>query len=955
MMFRFSHPEWLWLFPPVLIWMVWLARTSTAILSLWRRRISITLRVLLLLLVFAALAGLQLRKREDGMNVFFLLDRSRSVPEDFQVQARDWINRTAAAKPQGDRAGLIVFGADAGIESEPREMLSSQRFDAVIVPDRTDIAGAIRLATAAFPDEGQNRIVVVSDGQANLGDAQAAVLAARSTDVTVDVLPVRASVVGDVIVRKALLPSNVKRDQTFDLRVFVDADRAARGTLRVFLNDRLLGEQAVDVEAGGNLFALPQTLKEPGFYRYETQLEVDGDPVPRNNRAFAFASVRGQARVLVLTTEDPALEQPLAEALRLSGLLVEVRDVNQAPQELAEWQVYDGILLANVPAGSLGRTTLQLMDSAVRDFGVGLVCLGGDNAYGAGAYRSTALEELLPVTMDLDSRKVMPKGALVLVMHGMEFMNGNQISRDIALATLESLGPRDELGVILWDGVVRWQLPLAPVGNRQEAAKAIAGMNQGDLQDFEDILGQARQALEKSDAHLKHMVVFSDGDPGRPSEKLMQDVVDQKITVSTILIAGHAGPETMIYMAGAGKGRFYNITSPAELPQVFIKEAAVILKSAISEEPFVPVVQPSGELGKGWDAAGFPSLLGHVATMAKPRAEVPLVTPGGDPVLAHWQYGLGRTVAFTSDARTKWGRDWVSWSEYRAFWSQVVRWSLRRVEVSQIQASFEMDRGKGRITVEALDGNGDYRNFLDLRATVVDPEGQREVIRLEQDGPGHYTAGMEAQQVGAYVVNLMEFQEGQLVGAQTLGASVNYSPEFEPADSGEVELEQIAEGGEGKVLQWDGSDAGPFAHDRRPTFHSKDLWSSLLTWLVFLFPLDIAVRRLQWDASAWARWLRRPHNSAAANSDGMTGTLLKERKQAQEGSASRKSRETKFRSQVPSGTVQSSSIRTVSGSSYKPEVPAPIEEAPQETGAGEDSVTRRLLDAKERSKRRRKR
>ena len=67
----------------------------------------------------------------------------------------------------------------------------------------------------------------------------------------------------------------------------------------------------------------------------------------------------------------------------------------------------------------------------MRDFGVGLVCVGGDQTYAAGGYRGTPLEATLPVSMELDSKKVLPSGAVVLVMHGMEFNNGNQVARDL--------------------------------------------------------------------------------------------------------------------------------------------------------------------------------------------------------------------------------------------------------------------------------------------------------------------------------------------------------------------------------------------------------------------------------------------------------------------------------------------------------------------------------------------
>ncbi len=355
----------------------------------------------------------------------------------------------------------------------------------------------------------------------------------------------------------------------------------------------------------------------------------------------------------------------LAAALRSAKLEVQVVDERSLPGTLGELQANDAILLSNVSAGDLGQAGMRLLESAVRDFGIGLICVGGYQTYAAGGYRRTPLEAALPLDMELNSKKVLPKGALGLVMHGMEFANGNQVAREIALAALDALGPQDEMGVWLWDGTERPLFPLQAVGSKTDLARQIAGMNQGDLPSFDGLMRMALDDLTKSTANLKHLIVFSDGDPGAPGASLMQEYVTARITISTVMIGGHVQPTTMERMAAEGGGRFYDVKSAAVLPQIFIKEAAVILKSAISEDPFKPQVAASSELTRGIGGDEYPILRGYVAATGKPRAEVPLLTDKGDPLLAHWQYGLGRAVAFTSDARPKWAQDWMGWGRYQ--------------------------------------------------------------------------------------------------------------------------------------------------------------------------------------------------------------------------------------------------------------------------------------------------
>jgi hypothetical protein len=561
--------------------------------------------------------------------------------------------------------------------------------------------------------------------------------------------------------------------------------------------------------------------------------------------------------------------------------------------------------------------------------------------------------------MELSSKKVLPPGAVVLVMHGMEFNNGNQVARDCAIGVLEALGPQDEMGVVLWDGYERWLFPLDKVGDKKAMRRAIAGMNQGDLPSFEGVIGKAYAGLKQSKASLKHIIVFSDGDPGKPSAQLMNSIVGDRITVSTVLISGHAGPDVMMSIAEQGHGRFYNVTSPAQLPQIFIKEAAVVLKSAIYEEPFKPQVVAGSEITRGISAPEYPTLRGYVATSQKARAETPVLTDKGDPLLAHWQYGLGRAVAFTSDAKAKWAQDWLGWSKYRQFWSQVANWSLRKLESADLATDVTVDKGEGVIGVEAVDAQGNFRNFLNLQAVVVSPKGDRQAIRLEQKGPGHYEARFPTRDVGAYLINLTEIENGQPQGSQVVGASVNYSPEFSTTEPNQNLLRRLADAGSGKVLERDLPADNPFLHDRVKTFQPRDLWEWLLKLAILLFPLDVAIRRIYIDRAEWLkatqtlrRWLffwrgvPRP-----AESDESLAALLarRDRVRATQTAPAAAPAAELFQPQRPVVLSQASSAEPAASESVPPAVETA---APGPQGTAPMSTASRLLEAKKRAQRR---
>lgn len=961
MNFQFTHPLYLLLALPALAWVFWLGWRTDAQLSRWRLWGALTLRTIVCLALVLAIAGVQWRLPIEGMNVFFVLDRSDSIPSEQQDAAKNLVNRMAGQKKAVDKAGAIVFGTDASIDRLPNEKIDLQKIEAVVDTQRSDLASAIRLGTAAFPETGQKRLVLMSDGNENMGDVMSAVLTARPLGVTVDVVPLGVSRGNDVFVQKVQVPAKLKKSQPFEVKIFVQADVATAATVRLYRNEQFLGEQKVQLEAGKNLFTFPQTLPDPGFYSYDVRVDAPGDPVPQNNRATAFASVRGDPRLLVISS-DPEQDKQLAAALQSARLDVKVGGINSLPNSLAEMDSYDAIFLSNVSAGDLGRETMQLLEAAVRDFGVGLVCVGGDQTYAAGGYRGTPLETALPVSMELDSKKVLPKGAVALVMHGMEFANGNQVARDCALGVLGALGPDDEMGVVLWDGTERWLYPLQKVGNKKDAGRTIAGMNQGDMPSFQGPMEKAHASLKKSSANLKHMIVFSDGDPNAPSAQLMQQIVADRMTVSTVLIAGHSAPDTMIWIKDQGKGRFYRVTSPAMLPQIFIKETAVILKSAIYEEPFKPQLKSSTEVVRGIGAAEYPNLLGYVATTQKPRAETPLWTHKGDPLLAHWQYGLGRAVAFTSDARPKWSRNWMGWERYRQFWSQIAQWSLRRLDNADFTTEVAVENGQGVISVEALDEKGNYRNFLDLQTAVVSPKGERVNVRLEQTGPGHYEAKFPTKEVGAYLLNLMEMKGGKPVGSQVVGASVNYSPEFTAPEPNLNLLRRIAESGGGKVLDRTRPlTDNPFLHDRMKTYQPRDLWEWLLKLAVILFVLDVGVRRIQLDRDEWTRatrtlrkwiffWKGTPRTPEAEES---LAALLARRDRVRAGRTvpGTEARPELFQPEQPGGVVELPGTR-VRETALRSEGALSAESKPPEEEKSA-TTTSRLLEAKKRAQRRR--
>ena len=363
-------------------------------------------------------------------------------------------------------------------------------------------------------------------------------------------------------------------------------------------------------------------------------------------------------------------------------------------------------------------------------------------------------------------------------------------------------------------------------------------------------------------------------------------------------------------------------------------------KSLFVEEPFRPKVEPGEEVIKGiaWESA--PPLLGYVATSPKPLASVPLRSHKDDPVLATWRYGLGRSIAFTSDAKARWAAHWLSWPGYGQFWPQVIRWMLRQSAETRLQTLVDIDQGKGRIAVDALDPERGFLNFLELRATVVTPSLRRLSLRLDQTGPGRYEASFEAREIGAYLVTVSEKNKGRWEAVHASGAVVSYSPEYGDLEANDYLLSRLAAATGGELGP---APARVFRGTRRAARFPQDIWHSLLLLAALLLPLDVGVRRLMLDwrqvegafarARQWARGRRalRPQREPVAHPT--LGRLL----------SGKAARRLERRPPPPiAGEVQLPPEPEAKASAQPPPAPSP----PVTVG----SHTSRLLEAKRRAR-----
>jgi uncharacterized membrane protein len=812
----------------------------------------------------------------DRQNVVFLLDHSDSVSLAARERAWRFAAEAVRSMRSGDRVGLIVFGEEAVVD-QPLASRSTLDRPRAQVPGRgTNLFQALELALATLPPGQANRIVMLTDGRQTSGQALAAAQAARDAGVELYFVPAPLTFEQEVVAETLVVPQEVKYGEPFQAKVVVWSLKDTQGRVSLFRNGEFLGSQMVRLRAGKNVFAYRQALDQSGIHIYQAAVEADGDTIEDNNRAVGTVVVRGRPRVL-LAEKEPAHAQPLAAALRSQNIEVTVVDPGQIPRDLAGLQKYDGVVLSNVSSLKLTHAQMVNLRDYVRDHGGGLVMLGGEESFGLGGYYRTPVEEALPVTMEVKQKVEVPSLAVVLSIDrsgSMAMSTGDDkvtkldLAKEAAHLVVDLLDERNEVGVQSWDTEFVWDVPVRPARDKAAIHHAIATIKAGGGTDGYPALKDAYSVLFERPALLKHVIFLSDGQMTRGDfAGLLRRMAKDKITVSTVAIGKDADLQLMVDIAKWGRGRFYYTEDSQTIPRIFTLETQLASKASLVEQPFRPqLTAPGHEAVQELDWRSVPPLGGYVATTLKSTAELVLMSPHEDPVLATWRYGLGRAAAFTSDAKAKWAVLWLRWKEFNRFWAQLVRWTLRTTTRSDIVPLVSRRDGVGEIVVDAVDGKGEFINFLEAQVGVVAPDRRRTVIELEQVGPGRYRGRFPATQEGVYLIGMAHRREDRVVGSQLAGLVVPYAQELRDLGVDETALRELAELTGGGRLE---EPREAFLKARRPSRITVNLWPWLVGLAAALLIPDIALRRL--GVSGLRRWLGRTRQAEGSSEESRGG------------------------------------------------------------------------------------
>ncbi|MCA9879572.1 MAG: VWA domain-containing protein, partial [Thermomicrobiales bacterium] len=699
---------------------------------------------------------------------------SASIDSDTQAVAERWLNDALAAAPGNRRAAVVSFGARPLLTTPPgaARSLADVGLDAAVIdPAFTDIGAGVALARA-LPLGGGQRVVLLSDGAENLGSVVAEAAQAATDGTPIDVAPIPGVREADLRVEGLSGPASAWEGEPITLLAGFETGQAGEASVEILVDGAVKSTERIDLREGLNSREFTLDDLAPGFHA--VTVRVRGESAANRSQedtAPLGVVVRDRPHLLLISPagSDAGI---MRDILVRGGAEVTVATPEDVPVRLSELGAWDGYVLDNVPAPAFTYDQVAGLREATRTLGRGLIVIGGTAAYGPGAYAGTALEDALPVTVKVTDGRERQRVALLLIIDksgsmGYDPSNGRgkiEMAKEAARLAAGALSPGDQIGVIAFNDRQEWLVPFATIEDSASLAaisRRIDTLEPDGGTEILPALSVGLDAIRNAPADARHIVLLSDGKARTGTretyQRLLDDVLADRTTLSTIALGQDADTDLLNFLADEGGGRYHFTVRDEDIPLLTLLEARSAGSQSVIRGNFRPIQTAPSPILAGIDPTTLPELAGYDFAEAKPDAQVVLTSDREDPVLAKWQYGLGRVVAWTADDGSDLAAPWASWSGNDAFWAAMVRWVLPDPERRPLTVASTRSGTDVIVTVSATGSTQDLPENVPTFATVRTATGETVTAQaLTPSGPGEYTLRLPAPEAGAYALEVSQ-------------------------------------------------------------------------------------------------------------------------------------------------------------------------------------------------------
>jgi len=720
----FAHP---WFLPLVLAPLAWAAWE-------WRdcaRRAGLVLKAAALAAILLALAEPRLTFYESKVAVAILVDTSASI----SGQDLEFASSTATAVERGrgrNWAQVVPFAR------VPRNPAPSERNGQAWrlahsegqAAHGTNLEAGIREGLATLPAGLVPRVLLISDGNENLGSVTRAIWQAQQRGVPIDVIPLAGRPRPSLVLESVSMPAQVFSGERFPVDITLDSPRAAQATVEMAAEGKPLGASRVDLTAGANQFRAHANVSATGAIELAGRISAPG----LGEAHFASALTLRRPRVLFISNDPPAAEAHLLRTLEANQFDVQ-RAPSGPPDKLDDYQL---VIFNNWDMQSIPLPRKAALEAFVKQGG-GLLWIGGDRNVYVEKKDEDALERTLPARL---APPRTPEGtAVVLIIDKSSSMEGKkmELARQAAVGVVENLRPIDQVGVLIFDNSFQWSVPLRRADDRTSIKRLISGITPDGGTQIAPALTEAYHRILTARAVYKHIVLLTDGiSEEGDSMALSKDAVANHVTISTVGLGQDVNRAFLEKVAQLAEGKSYFLNDPSGLEQIVLRDVEEHTGSTAVEKDVRPEVVNRAEILDGVGIETAPPLRGYVRFQARPTADLILRAGREDPLLVRWQYGLGRAAVFTSDAKNRWAASWVIWPGFDKLWANIFLDLLPHAEASE--ASAEFDRAASELAVDYHLG----RNVPEPAAIpdiyALGPNGFESPLKVTKIAAGHYRA-----------------------------------------------------------------------------------------------------------------------------------------------------------------------------------------------------------------------
>lgn len=808
-------------------------------------------RIIIFTLLVLSFANITISIRGKNISTVFLLDVSESISS-FKGSGEDFINSALEIMPKGNKAGVILFGDNAKVDKIIDNKSFYKPLNSSPVSTATNIQSAVETAITLFEDGTSKRIVLITDGEENKGDILKSVPLINAENIDLKVYKVTEKSGDEIYIDNITIPDNISIGEEFSVKIDVEANYNTSAKLTLFSGREKVGEQTVEVKKGSNSFVFRDVQNSGGFKNYRVTIEAEGDTNKINNEYSAYTNVVDKPNILIINGvkgDSKALE----EILKNGGANIKTISPNSSPSTLNELLEYKAVVLNNVYKDDLTNGFMDNIESYVKDYGGGVVTFGGEDSYALGGYKDTALETILPVNMDKKGKNEVPSISINLIIDKSGSMSSEgggvsklTLAKEAAMKAVDNLREIDYISVIAFDDTFDVVVKTQKVTDKDYIKELISGIQIRGGTSIYPALEKGYNLQLESDAKIKHTILLTDGQDSIPYstyEGLLRQFNNKNITLSTVAVGNDSNSNLLSDLAKAGNGRSYYTDIYTDIPRIFAKEVLMSVGTYIINEEFTPSIVSNHEILAGINTeSGIPSLLGYIGTSLKEDAIEILSSSKDEPILAVRQYGIGKTVSFTSDIDGSFSKNYLTWEYGPQLIKNMVYYAIPSYG----------EEGKLSITQNGNEAKVEYYNDNVSSSTKVTgiyngEDGTQGEFTLTQSEPGKFEANVPLNNLGFYNFSIRE-KEGENITSTYKGAfSLKYSDEYK-FNNNSIKLDSLVSETNGSFIK---SVEEVFEGKLKKEYKKINLTNSLLILALILFLFDIVYRRLNLDFSKY--------------------------------------------------------------------------------------------------------